>query len=514
MKTRWVPPKGLTSTAEQFLQRFAERLDIPDSRYEAAERSYRSVGEWLNRPDSTLASFSPEVYSQGSFRLGTAIRPPNDEEHYDLDIVCGVRQTKTQITQEQLKAQVGKELKAYARAHNMDPPTEEQYCWTMNYADGVQFKMDVLPAIPDFTRQKLLLEAAELHTGWVASAVAITNTEHPRYQVITDDWPVSNPRGYSEWFRSRMRVAFDARRQVMALNELKKSVEEIPEYRVKTPLQAAVQILKRHRDMTFLDRLEQRPTSIVITTLAAHAYEQEETISAALLSILGKMNLYIEDRNNTVWIANPTDPRENFADRWSQEADLRTSFDEWLQSARADFDVAVKLNDEQTIADELAPRLGRSLVESARASKPSSNLRSRAAATVRRILDAPHRQPLQWPTVQTGSVTVSATATQKGFRPRAFSSDSSALEKNCSLQFEADTNVLKPYDVYWQVVNTGIEAKAARNLRGSFEQAYTERGHLKKTENTLYQGTHSIECFIVRNGYCLARSGPFIVNIE
>ena len=75
---------------EPLLDSLAAKLDVPDSRYEAAERSYKSVGEWLRRPRSAFASTHVEVYSQGSFQLGTAIRPVSDEEDYDLDIVCEI----------------------------------------------------------------------------------------------------------------------------------------------------------------------------------------------------------------------------------------------------------------------------------------------------------------------------------------------------------------------------------------------------------------------------------------
>ncbi len=52
-----------------------EELQVPPSRYEQAERSYKSLAEWLHRRESTVRNDSPEVYVQGSFRLGTAIKP-------------------------------------------------------------------------------------------------------------------------------------------------------------------------------------------------------------------------------------------------------------------------------------------------------------------------------------------------------------------------------------------------------------------------------------------------------
>jgi hypothetical protein len=65
---------------------------------------------------------------------------------------------------------------------------------------------------------------------------------------------------------------------------MRASVEDIPDYKVRTPLQ------QRHRDHTFEHRSDERPISVIITTLAAHAYNGEETIGAALAVILAGMD--------------------------------------------------------------------------------------------------------------------------------------------------------------------------------------------------------------------------------
>ncbi len=71
----------------------------------------------------------------------------------------------------------------------------------------------------------------------------------------------------------------------------------------------------------------------------------------------------------------------------------------------------------------------------------------------------------------------------------------------------------RPFRVYWQVVNTGAAATAARNLRGGFDEVTVVPGVLSRTEDAKYPGSHSIECFVVKDGYLAARSGPFLVNI-
>jgi hypothetical protein len=511
-----------SKTAEALLEDLSTELEVPGSRYEAAERSYKSLTQWLGRPDSIFANKVISVYPQGSFRLGTVIRPGNDTEHYDLDIVCELNMTKGGLSQAQLKRQMGSEIEKYADAYGMGKPEEARRCWTLNYADEAQFHMDILPAVPDGKRQRMLIGPGGLSNPWIDSSVAITDKEHVNYLVQCDDWPTSNPLGYSAWFRSRMKPLFDARRQAIALKEAKVNVEEIPEYRVKTPLQAAIQILKRHRDVRFKDTPDVRPISIIVTTLAAHAYSEETTISGALYGILGRMDKFIEYRDGIAWISNPTDPRENFADKWQSQPERKAAFFDWLEMVRADFARAASLSNVDQLVDALSPRMGRSLMEAVANKRRPSGLsilfgaaQRAIGSKLRQILDAPHRKPLIWPELANGIVSIKSMTVEKrdGFRTRVLGSDDQVLPKRCSLTFEAKTNVTGPFNVYWQVVNTGDEARIANGLRGGFYGGSVESGRLTRTETTLYSGSHSIECLIIKNGYCVARSGPFVVNI-
>jgi len=501
---------------EELLEDLAASLQVPPSRYEAAERSYKSVGEWLHREASSLRQANPKVYIQGSFRLGTAIRPVSDKEDYDVDLVCELSLSKTWLTQAQLKALLGEELKAYAEAHGMKDPEEGRRCWTQDYADGAQFHMDTLPALPDAAHQRLLLERRGFSAEWTDTAIAITDREHENFRLITEDWPHSNPKGYANWFRSRMREIFESRRRAMAL-EARASVENIPEYKVRTPLQSAVQILKRHRDMMFAERPDDKPISIILTTLSAHAYQQEPTISGALYSILDRMDYHIDYSTGVAWIANPTDPAENFADRWQKHPERETAFFKWLEQARTDFAAAAQAPSRDTATAALQPRLGQKLMEEATAHRRESPL-ARVMGGARRIgkaLNPAHRKTPPWTKIDQGEVHIEqATMQRNGFRPESFRSDGEALPKRSDLTFQADTNVPKPFKVYWQVVNTGREAEAANGLRGGFDEGLVTTGKLTKKESTLYAGTHSIECFIVKNGYLAARSGQFIVNIQ
>lgn len=256
---------------------------MPASRYEEAELRYKSVGEWLGRENSSLRDYSPEVYVQGSFRLGTPIKPVQSDEHYDIDLVCELHTTKKSLSQEKLKKMLGDEMQLYASAQGMKRAKEGRRCWTLEYAEGAQFHLDALPAIPDGERKRLILEAERLSTDFSDTAIAITDIDHVNYRALTEHWPHSNPKGYTAWFRGRMRVSFEMIREAMALSA-KANVEDIPTHRVKTPLQKAVQILKRHRDVMFLNKSDQKPISVIITTLAALSCQNEPTVGCASIN--------------------------------------------------------------------------------------------------------------------------------------------------------------------------------------------------------------------------------------
>ncbi|WP_338544715.1 nucleotidyltransferase [Pseudomonas benzopyrenica] len=509
----------VTSSADRFINQLASTLDIPDERYASADRSYRSICDWLERPESRFSRVYINAYTQGSFRLGTVIRPLNGEEHYDLDVVCEFGASKVSRTQKQLFDDLGHELKLYAARYSMESPSGWDRCWTLNYADAAQFHIDLLPSIPDGQRQRTLREERNLSLEYVEKSISITDRNHPKYQQYTDDWPSSNPNGYADWFMDRMEVAFNKRRRAMALYEAKADVADIPAFRVKTPLQSAIQILKRHRDVCFSERPDGRPSSIIISTLAAHAYQQEATVTGALFSILASMDQHIKIIGQTYWIANPSDPRENFADAWEAEPERKLAFDDWLDTARKDFERAGETEDLAQMIDLLSPRLGRELLEKA-ATQHSPAAVAKSVATrrlygaIQRVFDAPHRKPVAWPTVPQGSVSLSSVMSRAGFRPTAVANNGAAVPIGSSLRFEAKTNLVWPYKVFWQVVNTGPAAMRANNLRGGFLEGTASGGNLFRIEGAYYKGSHTIECFIVKDGYCAARSGPFVVNID
>jgi hypothetical protein len=98
-------------------------------------------------------------------------------------------------------------------------------------------------------------------------------------------------------------------------------------------------------------------------------------------------------------------------------------------------------------------------------------------------------------------------------------SNGRVINSELRLKYVAWTRARGDYEVFWQVVNTGKHAARENGLRGGFFQS-TSRDESPSTdplinwERSLYTGKHWIECFIVKDGVCVGRSGRFYVNIR
>ena len=342
--------------ANQVLLALVELLDISPSYYDKATERYKSLGEWLHRKESQVGLFSPSVYVQGSFMYGTVIRPLMTSEEYDLDLVCQLNLSKMRVSQRDVKELVGDEVKAYAKAMGIaEPAREKKRCWRLDYADEAKFHMDILPAVPDPEFQTRLL-IMEVRQDIAAQAVAITDREHPRYTEVQDDWPESNPKGFTRWFEGRMRPVAQLLLESLVARRLYASVDHVPLYAWKTPLQRAIQILKRHRDIMFKDDVDGKPISMIITTLAARCYGGERELQEALSNIIRKMPEWVRDARPR--IANPVHPKEDFADKWHKHPRLEENFWAWHTQAQADLTAVTRPVDESRLRRLVRQKFG------------------------------------------------------------------------------------------------------------------------------------------------------------
>lgn len=295
-------------------EEIAEELNIPDSVYESASKSYKALGEYLG---SKLVDYKVEVFPQGSMNLGTLIKPIAEEDDYDLDAVCKVYNSFDNAGE--LKNLIGNILKNSERYNKMLQP-EGKRCWTLKYADSSHFHMDILPSSPNVEIDK---------------SIKITHKEDGKYE-----FKISNPEGYAEWFdklqESERRIIYSTRNVTFS-----NKVEDLRRYNVRTTLQKTIQILKRHRDIKYLNvsdiERDNKPISIIITTLVGKMYTGEESIVDLILKFTNDYMKYIDiDLNGNYIIQNPVNDNENFADKWSIYPERQEAFFNWITDLKKD----------------------------------------------------------------------------------------------------------------------------------------------------------------------------------
>ncbi|MTW88411.1 hypothetical protein F3157_22855 [Virgibacillus dakarensis] len=62
------------------LEEMIEQLDLPEYVVEKTIQRYKSLGEWFNRENSTFKDVDINIFPQGSFALGTTIKPISEQE--------------------------------------------------------------------------------------------------------------------------------------------------------------------------------------------------------------------------------------------------------------------------------------------------------------------------------------------------------------------------------------------------------------------------------------------------
>lgn len=347
------------------LEELGNVLDITEKQHAEVVNRYQGVGNWLAQSDSSLSAYKPEIIPQGSFLLGTSIKPVHEDDELDVDLVCRLEGKQADWCQYDLKQKIGQRLVDSGKYGNM-LDEEGRRCWTLKYAEGTKFHMDILPALVAHDYDIILERALKLSDSKTLDqlSIRITDKEMANYKTAVNPeyWPKSNPFGYAKWFTEQ--ASLNNKRMIM----LSESVKPIPKYtREKLPLQRIVQILKRHRDIMFEGNAD-KPVSCIITTLAARAYQKEENIIDGLLNVIDCMPLFIEERivpntsMKTIWISNPINQEENFADKWPANPQKQTNFYNWLRQLKKDILFTVEQRGLTNIQNSLGNAFGKSII--------------------------------------------------------------------------------------------------------------------------------------------------------
>lgn len=471
----------MTTVYSKEIKALIEDIEVPDSEYERAVSRYNSIADYIS--NSEMSVYEPEIYLQGSFKLGTAIKPLTEDGSYDIDLVCNVgKLSKLRVTQSELKKKIGTVVKNYASSNNIkSSPENGKRCWTLNYIDNHNFHLDILPSVPN---------------GY-GTVIAITDKRNENYEILTNNWEISDPKGYFEWFNKCSK--YDEFKRNYILNE-SATTEQVPYYKVKTPLQRVIQILKRHAEVMFDDNMEYKPSSIIITTLSTKAYcmvTNSSDFFSLIQDVILKMELCLDSKEGKPCVLNPVNNQEDLSIKWSSDETYFDEFKNWLERLKFDFSVDSNIHNE----NEKFALLNRSMHKIVTGTQLTETVSS-----------LPYHLKSKWKDNMWKTVSIKATAYQKRFLPKKLSSGQ-AIGKDADIKFEVQADNLSLYDIYWQITNTGYEAQKAKQLRGDFYESHVEEGKKIRKESTSYVGKHYVEAFLVKDGTCFGKSEPFVVNI-
>lgn len=451
----------LLKSFEAFLK---DHVNLNDTRLKRANDAFDTLTSFLKNASETKDLFF-DTSRQGSLRQGTIIKPRVEETEFDVDLLLRMESVDGWGATAYLDA-VHQAFKESDRYKELVDRRGKHRCVTIEYVGD--FHVDVVPSIERDGQ------------CWVMNRKS-------------DEFEATDGDGYAKWFEDRNHIA---NAMLVRVVRMAKYLRDEHDWPVKSVLLTTLLGLQVYDDDTG-DHHPDMPTSLHL--------------------LMGRLNEWLQVQESTPEVSNPALPEELFTRHWDDEAfeAFRDEVERLTGIINAAF---VATNEETSIAKwqeafgENFPILDEDLA--------GGELVALAPVT---IDSASHAQPLATiaPRGERKEVNLKIDAqvfSQSGKSPFHHISSGTKVMAGRAIKFQMSTNAKGPYDVRWQVVNTGAHAREAGGLRGEF---FSGR-NLDKTlgprnvdwEFTQYTGSHWIECFIVRDGVCIGRSGRFIVNIK
>jgi Second Messenger Oligonucleotide or Dinucleotide Synthetase domain len=311
------PALGPTSpVGEILLASVAIRIELPPSLHQLAVERFEAVRKYIERVSSPLYDKVAWFYPQGSMAIKATIKSRNNEDGYDIDIVCELN-LPTWMTPAQILDLLYQAIKGEKGSKYHDMTERQTRCVTVYYADGMH--LDVTPSI--------LLDENDPRRSHIFHA----KPEEPvtaHKQVVTNSW------AFCERFNQILppdlifEQAYAKRAQDADWKNIRADAEvkPVPAHSTieggKSAAVVALQLLKRNRNMKYAKRKVGRiPPSVVMAKFTADCQLPTGTIAGALNIISGAMLSAMEvaeAQNVLIEVRNPTCPEDCFTDRWPE----------------------------------------------------------------------------------------------------------------------------------------------------------------------------------------------------
>ena len=263
-----------------FIEFLRDEVNLSQNRLDRLGTSVGAVDDYLK---DSLAGYQKMEW-QGSYALGTLIKPVDDNNEYDVDIQIMMNQNP-KWEPEDFVNEVFKTLqdnKNYA-----DKLRLKTRCVTIDYAGD--FHLDVVPCVTSGGR-------------------------HYICNKVDNQFEQTDGTGYRDWFNERNRITGGNLKRVVRL----------------------LKYLRDHRN-GFTAK------SILLTTLAGNTIKPSDegtkavsTVADTLETVLSRMDEYLQQHANMPEIKNPVLPAENFNRHWDQRrySNFRNRVQSYAQTAK------------------------------------------------------------------------------------------------------------------------------------------------------------------------------------
>lgn len=413
-----------------------------------------------------------QIFVQGSYANNTAIKPaPSQKDgEYDVDLVAMVASQESDAND--ALGELENELKTHEFYKDIiDDSSPTAPCVRLKYADD---------------------EVGGFHVDLVPARECIAGSAPIEIPMRDNTWRESAPKEYTQWCTDQ-----------------------------GEDFARIVKIFKRWRDEN--QSVKNTIKSIILQVLIANnLIIDEESDAISFVGTINGIEVFLSEHESEVPdIMNPILESENLSDRWELQEYL--DFKECLTEAVG---IAKQALDETN--SKHSSELWRQLFGDSFPAEEDKAIDSVSAKTklgpilYQELPENRWRMDLRYE--------VKIFAEYQGFFeriihmagkpyskimkipvPRKPFKLGTLLNKHLDLYYDIETNVPSPYDIYWQVVNTGKDVVSRKEARGDIN---IEKISMPHTETSLYNGIHWIECFIVKNDVCVARSGQFFIEIE
>lgn len=296
-----------TLSMEILLDNICQQLQLDPTRAKVMDTAYKAVTQIIDKDEGFFGSLDPVIYAIGSVGIGTTTKPYKREE-FDLDFVVTVDYNWSRMSQQEFLDKLFHLLNGNGTYKGK--VERLRFCVRINYKS--QFHMDIMPAC------KIAPENDKLKVPDTKRLI----------------WANRNPKGFMAWFKNlfitdtksiRLNEYYNYRHSLIEKAEIQDLPAAVP-YEATQPLQRAIQLIKRRRDVYFENDSQLATSSIILTTIAGMFYQQETSIYDTIDGIITRVNELIKKRGiyAPIEIVNPADLnederlKEKFSDKWKE----------------------------------------------------------------------------------------------------------------------------------------------------------------------------------------------------